>query len=55
MLYVVACYHCMQCQGKLMNQTTENGKKPSFGSDFDPFGPNVGPKMFFVDFSSNRW
>ena len=27
MLYVVACYHCMQCQGKLMNQTTENGKK----------------------------
>ena len=27
-----ASYHCMQFQGKQMNQTLENGKKPSFGS-----------------------
>ena len=25
----------------------ENGKKPSFGSDFDPFDPNSGRKIFF--------
>ena len=27
MLDIVASYHCMQFQGKLMNQTWENGKK----------------------------
>ena len=26
MLHIVASYHCMQFQGKLMNQTWENGK-----------------------------
>ena len=31
-LDIVACYHCMQCQGKLMNTTWKNDKKPSFGS-----------------------
>ena len=31
MLYIVVSYHCMQFQGKLMKQTWENGKKPSFG------------------------
>ena len=31
MLDIVASYHCMQFQGQLMNQTWENGKKPSFG------------------------
>ena len=28
MLDIVASYHCMQFQGKLINQTWENGKKP---------------------------
>ena len=30
MLDIVASYHCMQFQGKLMIQTQENGKKPHF-------------------------
>ena len=42
MLYIVVSYHCIQFQGKLMNKTGENGKKPSFWPDFDPFGPNWG-------------
>ena len=46
----VASYHFMQFQGKLTNQTRENGKKPSFGTDFFPFGPNLGPKKFFRRF-----
>ena len=29
----------MQFLGKQMNQIWENGKKPSFGPDFGPFGP----------------
>ena len=36
----------MQYQGKLMNQTLKNDKKPYFGPDFDLFDPNVGPKKF---------
>ena len=35
-----------------MNQTCENAKKPNFGPDFDPFHPNLGPKLFFVSFTS---
>ena len=31
MLDIIASYHCMNFQEKLMNQTWENGKKPSFG------------------------
>ena len=31
-----------------MNQTWENGKKPNFGPNFGLFGPNLGPKIFFV-------
>ena len=50
MLYIVASFHCMQFQGKLMNQAWENGKKTSFGTDFVPFGPNLGPKIFFHGF-----
>ena len=50
MLDIVASYHCMQLQGKLMSQTWENGKKPSFRTNFDPFGPNLGPKIFFHEF-----
>ena len=52
MLYIVASYHCMQFQEKLINQTWENDKKPSFGPDFGPFGPNLDPKFLFVDFTS---
>ena len=37
----------MQFQGKLMNQIWENGKNPSFGPDFDPFGPNFDFLFFF--------
>ena len=47
MLDIVENYHCMQFQGKLMNQTVENGKKPIFGSDFGPFAQNSGRQTFF--------
>ena len=30
MLGIVPSYHCMQLQGKQINQTTENDKKPNF-------------------------
>ena len=46
MLDIVASYHWMQFQGKILNQTWENDKKPSFGTDFGPFGWNLGPKHF---------
>ena len=47
MLEIVANYHCMLFQGKLMNQTWENGKKPSFRPDFETFWRNFGPQKFF--------
>ena len=50
MLDIVANYHCVQFQGKLMNQTSENGKKPSFEPNFGPSDPNLGPKFFFREF-----
>ena len=50
MLDIVTSYHCMQFQGKLMNQTWENDKKNSFGPDFGPFGTNLGPKKLFRGF-----
>ena len=49
---------CMQFQGKLMNQTWENGNKPSFGSDFGTLGPNSGGQIFFsknLAFSRTRY
>ena len=46
MLYIVASYRCVQSQGKLMNQTRENDKKPSFEPDFGPFSPNSGSQFF---------
>ena len=49
-LEIVARYHCMLFQGKLINKTWENGKKPSFGSDFGPLGSNLGTKDFFRGF-----
>ena len=33
-----------------MNQTSKNGKKPSFGTDFGTFGPNLGSRNFFHRF-----
>ena len=53
MLDIVANYHCMQFQGKLMNQTSENVQKLSFGPDFDPFGTNSGYQIFFVQKSGS--
>ena len=41
----------MQFKGKIMNQTGENGNKPNFGLDFGPFGPNLGPQIFFMGFT----
>ena len=38
----------MQFQGKIMNQTLENGKKASFGPDFDRFVPNSGRQFLFL-------
>ena len=46
-LDIVTSYHCMQFQGKLMNETWENGKKCSFNRDLVPFGPNSGCHFFF--------
>ena len=46
MLDIAASYHCMQFQGKLMNQTWENGKKLGFWTNFGPFGP----KQIFLEF-----
>ena len=44
----ITSYHCIEFQGKLMNQTLENGKKTLiFGPDFGPFWPKFGPKIFF--------
>ena len=45
MLGIVASYHCMQFQAKLMNQTWENDKKSSFGANFGPFDANFGVKI----------
>ena len=53
MLEVIASYHFMQFQGKAMTQTWENGKKPSFETDFGSFGPNLGPIIFFHGFYLN--
>ena len=53
MLDIVANYNCMQFQGKLMNQTSENVQKLSFGPDFDPFGTNSGCQIFFVQKSGS--
>ena len=46
MFDIVTSYHCMQFQGKIMNQTWENGKKTNFGPNFDSFGPNLGYNFF---------
>ena len=50
MLDINANFHCMQFQGKLMNQTWENGKKPSFGPDFGLFQSKFGSQKHFCGF-----
>ena len=52
MLDIVTSYQCMQFQGKLTNQTWENGKKPSFATDFETYVTNLGPIFFFIDSTS---
>ena len=47
---MVASYHFMQFQGKQMNQTWENSKKPNFETDFGSFAPNMSPKKLFPKF-----
>ena len=42
-LDIVPSYYLIQFKGKLKNQTSENDNKPNFGSDFRPFGLNLGP------------
>ena len=51
-LYTVASYHCMRFQGKLINQTWENSKNPSFTPNFGPFCSNLDPQKISVDFIS---
>ena len=47
-LDILASYHCIQFQGKLMNQTWKNGKKTNFGPNFNPFSPNLSHQIFFL-------
>ena len=47
MSHIVASYYCMQFQRKLIHQTWENDKKPSFGPNFGPFGTNSGLQNIF--------
>ena len=47
MLETVPSYHHMQFQGKRMTQTQENDKKPHFGHDLGPLGPNSSRQNYF--------
>ena len=46
LIELVPSYRYMQFKEKLMNHTWENGIKPNFTSNFDPFGPNLGSRNF---------
>ena len=46
MLDIVASYHPIQCQVKLLFQTQENDEKPHFGPDLGPLHPNSGCQFF---------
>ena len=50
MLDIVPSCNIVQYQGKLINQTWKNDKKPNFGPDFGLFGPNLGFQGFFTGF-----
>ena len=41
-------------QENLYTKYEKNNKKPNFGSDFNSFAPNLGPKTFFVGFISTN-
>ena len=47
MLDIIASYHCMKFQGKLMIQTQENGKKLDFGPNLGLLDPNSGDQFCF--------
>ena len=47
MLGIVADYHRMKFNGKLMIQTQENSKKNSFWAGFRPVGPKFWPPIYF--------
>ena len=47
-LDIVPSNHPIQFPGKLTSQTSENGKKPNFGCNFGPFGPNLGLTILFM-------
>ena len=47
MLNIVASYHYMQFQGRLMILTQENGEKPHCGPDLGPLGTNLVRKISF--------
>ena len=53
-LNIFPSYHARQFKGKLLSQTKKKSEKLTFGSNFDPFGPNLGPKFFFRSFTSTR-
>ena len=50
MLYIVGSYHCVQFQGKLKNQTSENGKNLVPGWFW-----HLWPKFRFFIFFSKLW
>ena len=45
MLGIAASYHRILFQVKFMIQTKENDKKPTFGLDLGPLGPNSGSQF----------
>ena len=46
MLVIVPNYHPMQFKNS-KTSNSENSKKPSFRYNFGPFGPNLGPQIFY--------
>ena len=48
MLDIVASYHRIQFQGKLMIKIQENSEKPHFGPDLGTLGPNSCRQFFFI-------
>ena len=54
MLEINPSCNLVQYPEKIVKKTRGNGKQPSFSHDFGPFGLNLGPKIFFVDFTSTR-
>ena len=47
MLDIVANYHRIQFQERIMVHSQANGEKPHFGFDLGPLNPNLG-RQFFV-------